>query len=257
MFLAMFLWLIFAIFAHPSFFTRLSIHKFFIFIFILYTVVTPYLFGNGTIGNRYLEQSIMFIFYLIYQYNNTYGFTNSSKAIVKWSLPFIIFTSIITLKGLIKMPYLARSIKSSGEDTMLLRSQGIGGYELIYFLVFVSIILFFILNNWKLFNLSVQKKILIIMLFILFVLTVVYANYFTALLMMIISFTTIIVTKNKNLLTKIFFTVIGIIFLIFSKSIFIIMSNWLINFLGEGATVQKLLNIQAEILGYGGGESIF
>jgi len=257
MVLAMFLWVVFAAFAHPKFFTQLNIHKFFIFFFILYSVIVPYLFGNSTIGNRYLEQSMILIFYLIYKYNDTYGFNNSSKAIVKWSLPFVVFTSVVTLKGLINMPYLARSIKSSGEETMLLRSQGIGGYELIYFLVFINIILFFIIFNRKKFKLNFRNKIIVCILFILFNITVLYSNYFTALLMTIISFIIIMITKNRGVLGKIFLGVIGFLFLIFSKNIFVYITNLLIAMLGNGRTVERLIDLQLNIMNYGGGESIF
>lgn len=257
MFLSMFLWLIFAALAHPSFFIRLNMHKFFIFFYISYTVIVPYIFGNRIIGNRYLEHSIMLILYLIYKYNNAYGYINSSKLIIKFSLLSMTITSVLTLIGLIKNPYLARSIKSSGEDTMFLRTQGIGGYEFIYMLVFVSIILFFILYNKKLFNLKLRFILIIILLFTLFVMTIIYANYFTAFLMLLISIVSLLILKNRNILTKVFILFMGIILTIFRKNIVEYTISSMINFLGSGATVEKLFKLQAAFLGYSGNDSIF
>lgn len=255
-FIAMFAWLISVGLVHPIFFIRFRIHTFFILLFIIYTFIIPYLFGNGTIGNRYLTNSLMLIFYLIYRYNNTYGFNNSSKSLIKWSLPFIIYTSIATLIGLVHNPYLARSIKSSGEYTISLRAQGIGGYELIYFLVFLSIIIFFAIINRRTLNLKLYSVVMIIIVLFIFLLTIIYSNYFTALIMTVISFGVIIITKYKSLFIKIFTIFFGIILLIFSKDIFIFLTNWLINFLGNGATANKLLRLQADVMGYGGSDSI-
>lgn len=257
MFLSMFLWLFFAALAHPSFFVRLTMHKFIIFFYILYTVTVPYIFGNGIIGNRYLEHSVMLILYLIYMYNNTYGYTNSSKLIIKFSLISMIITSVTTFIGLINNPYLARSIKSSGEYTMILRTKGIGGYEFIYMLVFVSIILFFILYNKKLFSLKSRFFLIIMLIFILFVMTIIYANYFTAFLMLLASIVLLLVLNNRNILTKVFILFMAIILLIFRKSIFEYIISSMINFLESGATVEKLVKLQAAFLGYNGNDSIF
>ena len=257
MFLSMFLWLIIAALAHPSFFTRFSVHKLLIFLFIIYTVIVPYIFGNGIIGNRYMEHGVMLIFYLIYKYNRTYGYSNSNKIIVKISLLSITITSVLTLVGLFNNPYLARSIKSSGEYTMHLRSQGIGGYEFIYLLVFVSINLFFLLNNKKFVNLKVGLTFIFASLFILFSLTIVYANYFTAFIMLLLSITILLFMKNRNIFVKIFILFIGFILMIFRKSIIKLIINIIIKLLGTGATVEKLLKLQESSSIYNGSNSIF
>jgi hypothetical protein len=256
-FFTVLLWIFSTIIVKPSFFMNLNIHSFLIFVFIFYTVITPYLFGNGTIGNRYLDYGVTLIFYLIYLYNEKFGFINSSKAIIRWSLPFLVYTCVVTLTRLFSNPYLARSIKSDGAYTNMLRIQGIGGYELIYFLVFICIILFFQIINRK--ELGLKNNLILlflIVLLILFCMTVIYSNYLTALLMLLVSFTVILYDKTKNLLFRIYIVSTSVILLIFSKSLFELITDWLIIFLGEGATVNKLITLQSDIGGNTGGGSI-
>ncbi|VDN46216.1 membrane protein of unknown function [Petrocella atlantisensis] len=257
MFLSIFLWLFTAALAHPSFFTQFNVHKLLIFLFILYTVTVPYIFGNGTIGNRYLEHGVMLIFYLIYRYNRAYGYSNSNMLIVNFSLLSLTITSVLTLLGLFNNPYLARSIKSSGEHTMYLRSQGIGGYEFIYLLVFVSINLFFLLCNKKFIKLKARSTYIITFLFTLFLLTIVSANYFTALLMLIASFVVLLIFKNRNILAKVYILFLGVILILFRKNIFDFLIKGIIKLMGSGATVEKLLKLQESSSIYYGSDSIF
>ncbi|TXC82182.1 hypothetical protein FS935_21015 [Metabacillus litoralis] len=136
----------------------------------------------------------------------------------------------------------------------MLRSQGIGGYELVYSLVFLCIILFFILVNLKLIKKSMIGPSSVV--FILFFLTIIFANYFTALLILTLAFATITLMKKWNMLVKFFLIVLGFIVLVFSKDILILITNWFISFLGNGSTVDKLLILQSNILGYGGVDNV-
>ena len=139
-FVAAFAWIFITFIKHPGFF--IYGRNFGALLLIIYTAFAPYLFSNGTIGNRYLSHGIMIVFYLVYTYNKKYGYTRSNDNITKITIPFIIYTSIMTLKALVNNPYISRSIKSSGDYSDLIRAQGVGGYELIYFLVLITIILF-------------------------------------------------------------------------------------------------------------------
>ncbi|WP_066055695.1 hypothetical protein [Robertmurraya korlensis] len=253
-FAAMFAWFICALLLNPIFFVRPQINTLLIIFFVSYTFLTPYLFGNSTLGNRYLEHGVMFVFYLMYKYNKMFDYSHISKSLVKWIIPVVIYTSVVTFYGLLNNPYLARSIKTSGEDTMMLRAQGVGGYELIYFLVFVSIILFYILFNIKL--ISIYKKILSYLILLLFLLTIVFANYFTALLIVTIAFSLILIISKGKLLIKSIFILFGIIFLFFSKEVINLIISWLISFLEEGSTVYKLQILQANIMGSNGEGSL-
>ena len=84
--------------------------------------------------------------------------------------------------------------------------------------------------------------------------TIIYANYFTAFLMLLASIVLLLVLNNRNILTKVF---ILFMVLIFRKSIFEYIISSMINFLESGATVEKLVKLQAAFLGYNGNDSIF
>lgn len=254
---AMLVWILCAALAKPSFFTiftKSPLHKQLILFFLVYTSLVPYLFGNDVIGNRYMTYAQVLIFYFIYQYNRAYGYNNSNKAIIKWSLPFIIYTSIVTLYGLINNPYLSRSIKSSGEYSTDLQSQGIGGYEFIYFLVFVGIMLMFVVMNKRVLNF--RNKLAVHSLLALFVLTVVYSNYFTALIMLIVSLVMLIGMRKSGVMSKLFTGIIGVVFLVQGKEIFTGITNWLVTNLNSGRTVERVIALQADVLGYGSNESL-
>ena len=251
--IVMFSWIACAFVAKPTFFTIFAkdpLHKQVVIFFVAYTTIVPYLFGNGIIGNRYLTYGQVLIFYFIYQYNRTYGYKNSSKTIIKWSVMFIITTSALTLFGLINNPYLSRSIKSSGEYTTSLQSQGIGGFEFIYFSVFLATTLFFLIINKNSLDLQLHKKIAIYSLFTLTVFTVIYSNYFTALIMLTMSLLILVITK-ANAVSRIITLIIGAIVLVQGKSNSIGVINWASNNLSSGKTLDRVLLIQADLMGFG------
>jgi hypothetical protein len=255
-FFAMLIWLVLAMLIHPNFFIRPDMHTLFLLFFISYTFLVSYFFGNNVIGNRYFEHAHMFIFCLIYQYNFKYDYANSNKKIILWVIPFIIYTGIVTLMGLVKNPYLSRSIKSEGEYTLALRAQGIGGYEFVYFLVFISIILLFTIINAKSLKMRKTYKYLAILMCALFVAVVVYSNYFTAIIMLLLSFFIVTIFKSNNITIKFFSGFIIIIFF-FNLNMFMYVTNWLIQILGSGRNVERLLELQNDFMGYEGLNSIF
>jgi hypothetical protein len=213
--------------------------------------------GNSSIGNRYLDTGIMFVLYLVYRLSNKLGYIEKSKNVIIWITPFAVITSFMTLKGLLNSPYLSRSIKTQGEHTMQLRSQGIGGYEFIYFLVFVCILLFYILLNHKEVELNKKQRLLLFSILILFLLTILYSNYLTALLMIAVSFSIILVMRIRNAIWKLLFLPIIFLMAVYSKSIFLVITDFVIQIVGSGATVEKLLILQQSIIGYNMQYSVF
>lgn len=255
-FLIMFLWISSVFIIRPYFFININLHVLCIYFFIIYTAVTPYLFDNDVIGNRYLQLSLMFVFYLIFVYNEKYGYEKSSKMILIIALLFVLITSITTLIGLFENPYLSRSIKSSGEHSQFLNSQGIGGYEFIYFLVFIVIILYYILINARNFKLKLRTNLLFIGLFIIFLTTVVFSNYFTALILLMIGVTIVTLGKKRNLIINIFI-ILGItISVLFIKQIFFLITNGLLKILENGSTYNKIKMLQLEVNNEGTNQSI-
>lgn len=248
-FLAVGIWVLIALLMRPAFFINLKLEVFIIILFVFYTVLFPYLFGNGIIGNRYLDFGVSLFFYIIFIYNETYNFTNSSRTIVFWTIPFLLYTSLITLVGLLDNPYLARSIKTKGDYSTSLRIDGVGGYELVYFLVFISIILFYLILNGKIYGIKKVPRFMLFLLLTIFTVTIILSNYLTALVMLFMSFLIILITKSKNLLFKFIVTFTGIVILIFIEKIILYIFNLLIDILGSGSIVYKLNILKANIMG--------
>lgn len=112
-------------------------------IVLVYTVLLPYLFENSVIANRYLGMLIFLVGPHIFM---LYKQSGEIKRLKKISIIICIFagiTLIITASGLLTNPYLARSIKSSGDITKALKLSGIGGYEFIYFCMLLGVALFY------------------------------------------------------------------------------------------------------------------
>ena len=89
-------------------------YRFFILIFVLYTVGVPYIFGNGVIGNRFLELSQIYLFFLAYQINDRYGYRVYSIRILYCLLPFVLITCTATISALLKNPFASRQILERG-----------------------------------------------------------------------------------------------------------------------------------------------
>lgn len=255
-FIAMFACGIYILMLYPVPFKKEEIHKHMILFFIIYTFWIPYIFGNVIIGHRYMLNGEVIFFYLIYQYNHSYGYDNSSKLIIKLSLPFIVYASIKTLFRLISEPYLSRSIKSHGEYSTMVSLQGVGGYDLIYFLVFIIIFLLFVLLNNGNFKISIWSQVGINLLLFLFITTVIYSNYFTALVIIVVSFFTLVILKKRSIFRKTLLTIVGIFTLSQGKWIFTNITNFLISVLGRGRTAERLISLQVNIFGSGGGENL-
>ncbi len=250
--IATLLWVALAALSHPNFFISSSIYRFLLIFFVIYTATMPYFFNQNEIGNRYLILSQIFIFYLFYEYNKKYSHKKSNIRIVIYTLPFIIFTSLRTLYGLISNPYLVRSIKSEGEHSEFLHKQGIGGYEFIYFLVIVISILFFAILMRKALSFRFKHVGSVVVIMLLFGFTIIFSNYFTGLLVMVFSLLMLILLKERSLLNSLIVYLLAFLGLIFSKSIILFSSDILIKLLANGKTVNRIMSLQSSILNQGG-----
>ncbi|WP_214709001.1 MULTISPECIES: hypothetical protein [unclassified Exiguobacterium] len=250
-FILMTLWVFVAFLLNRNFFVQTNVHTLFVFLFILITFIMPYLFGNPVIGNRYLNFGQVLFFYIMYEFNKANGHNDINEKIIKWTLPFIAITTIITLYNLFENPWISRSLKSNGDYSADLRIQGIGGYELVYFLVFLNIIAFFLLYNRVNLNLKFNKLLVPWVFYLLSLITILYANYFTALIMMTVGTLLIIITKERNLASMMLFNMFVLIFLFKSKEIFIYVTNIIISYLESGRTVERMMILQADIIGNG------
>ena len=249
-FLVTFLWLFTTFIQHPGFYVyNRNIGTLLI---VGSTVLIPYIFNNGIIGNRYLAHGIMIVFYLIYMYNEKYGFSKSNEIVIKTSFPLVVYTSVITLVALLENPYISRSIKSSGEYSDMIRAKGVGGYEFIYFLTILSVIIFYrTLSKNRISGSRFSSKSTQLSLLFLFVVTIVFSNYLTALMILIIAFSIIIFARNRSAIIRITYLFTLIILTIFSRWIGLFIIDVFMRVIGGGSTYNKLLFIKAELINSG------
>jgi len=245
----MLVWVLVSFLQTPLFYLRLPKHRLFSLLFILYSFIVPYLFNKPILGNRYLNISQIFIFFVIYEYYNYIKKEIINKNILIATIPFILITFVSTFTALITNPSISRSIKSSGEYSRMISSQGIGGYSFIYFIVLIYPIFLYI----ALIKTSFAKiyKIAAFILNILLILFILASNYFTAFFVIIVSsFILIIIDKfKKNKTIYFILTVLMVsIFLLIWEQVAFFIIDILVSFLGDSLTGQRLLELKNSIL---------
>lgn len=249
-FIFMFVWIFLAFTKNPFFFIKMPFHRLLTFVFILYTVLVPYLLGNDTIGNRYLAISQIFLFYIIYVFYRDHGKQKYNIGIIKWVIPFLIYSAVKTVLALCSNPFISRSIKSHGEYSLRVSSQGIGGYELIYFLTLFCIIQFYISFIHKEKTISKKMHILNLMMLALFSTVIVLSNYFTALVICVTSIILLLFikfTNGTNILKRLAGIYLIILIIIYIKRISIFVVRIAITTLNPGKTLDRITAIYQKL----------
>lgn len=183
--LCLFGWIAISYLTDKNYYLHQDIRNIYPLIFYFATVVIPYLFGVGVIGNRYLSLGLIPLGYIIFNYYRQKERLNDLKWISFIIAFFAAITFFITLKALIENPYISRSIKSSGEHSEYLAQQGIGGYSFIYFIVIVSVFLLYMSLKSK-----SKSKLFRFITFIGYLMSLYFvlkSNYMTALLTVILA----------------------------------------------------------------------
>lgn len=160
---------------------------FFIVFYIIYTVGISFLSGNLSIANRFIELSQIPIFYLAFEHNRKLGRNMNNFRIIKLLSPFIILTCILTLNEYRITPYISRMIKTGAVEGKEIMAAGVGGYEFIYFIVFIFSILIFTFLSINFENHQKKSKFIMLLLIILTGYTIVLSGYTTALFLIFIA----------------------------------------------------------------------
>ncbi len=245
----MLVWFLFILIQRRSFFSNLRSPLNEMLFFIVLTVTIPYIFGNYSIGNRFLSLSQIPFFYFAYYFNAITRNKKTNRLIILWSIPPILVTTLNTTIGLLKDPQLSRNIKSAGLESETLWKQGIGGYDFIYFLVFISIIFFCILFFKKTVNISKKKWIIGISILAILVITIVLSNYFTALIMLLTSITIFLLFKKITTLKLLFLTFTFITFGLWGSQIRNSALDSLIQIIPKGLTSDRLSKFKTDAVG--------
>lgn len=241
---SIFFWFIIVFLHRPIFFLKMNAFVKVMLFFVGYTIIVPHLLGNEAIGNRFLSLAIIPFFYIFYNFNVATNNKKTNYNLIKWSIPLILFTTYNTLKQLLINPTISRQIKSGGENTIGLWKLGIGGYDFIYFLTFLSIIIwvFFFLKK-----LTLKNKIILGAIFIFILSVVIISNYFTALIMLFSSILVFHIFKNFSILKLSMILIGSTIMFFFGKLIMISILDIVIPFLPEGKNLVRLSTLKNDL----------
>jgi hypothetical protein len=150
---------------------------------VFLTIALPYLFGDPTLGNRYVGIGLFFFFHLVYVHARRRGLTSSHRVVALLTAFTAVVTCITTLNALGVQRFASRMIKSSDEYSWYARSLNVGGYELIYFLVYFALLLLFVAIDGSTFRVPGKLRAACFAVGVLAAVTIVMSNYFTALLL--------------------------------------------------------------------------
>lgn len=196
-----FLWFIFAFLSNKSFFLKKRNNPFFLSLFFYLCVgLIPYIFGNPIVAHRYLSMMMIPFGPIIYYFYKDVNRIDDLKFILFISLVFGIITYFTTLEQLSTNAFIVRSIKSSGEYSEALSTQGVGSYSFVYMIVPLAILFLYVVLKSK----KKLVKIFSLLGYILALFFVIKANYMTALLTVLVSsfvlmISYIVYNKNKDL----------------------------------------------------------
>lgn len=215
-------WVLISFAYSPRFFLKISLYKFCIYIFILYTFIVPYVFQTVTLSNRYIALLMFPLGYMIYAYYIYTDRKKELKGIVLITCMFAAITWIRTTYALINNPSISRSIKSSGEYSEQVLASGVGGYEFIYFICILSPIALAMVFNSD----NKVKKILYLLIWGGCIGIIILSNYFTALILAFIAaFVMICLHYGRKNIMVLTIVSVGMIILV------IILSDKIIDFI--------------------------
>ena len=167
----------------PAFYLNLNYHRLYLFLFLVLSIVVPYIFGVGIYGNRYVSLALIPFGIIIFDYYKCFNRLRYLKVIVMSIVPFVLYTTVNTFFRLLENPFIVRSIKSSGKYSEDLARQGIGNYGFVYFIVVVAVILLYILVKTA----NKRIKFLAFWGYLLTFCFVYKTNYVTALITLVVS----------------------------------------------------------------------
>ena len=224
-------------------YNRLRKMNIFCLLYCLYLPVISYLAGKATIGNRYMGLIFLPLGGILFDIYYKNGILSVLKKMVLFLMPVVLYVYVQTWRALGKNSYAVRAIKTYDEYSVTMRKMGVGGYEFIYFLAILAIVIW----GCVLLKKGLEKKCLYLVAFFICVLLILRSNYLTALIIVVMAVTIsvilLLIQKNK-IWGGILFFVVGIC-MILHKAII----NTLVDFLTKyvittGKNYDRLLNLR-------------
>lgn len=204
------MWLILSIINDASYYLNMKPFVLVAFVFYAFSIIMPLICGYPVIANRYAGMPLVSFGYVIYDYYKSHGYLRYLRGVLISAFSLMAVTGVNTYIALINNPYIARSIKSSGDYSQTLASRGIGGYLLIYAVTAAAPILLYIFLK------SEKKyiKALSITAYVFSILLVTKSNYLTAFLLIALSSAVLVcgyfLTKGRKVALYVSFMIIAV-----------------------------------------------
>lgn len=193
--LSIVLWIITAFILDINFFVKPKKHIFLIFCFYFYTLFVTILFGHVEFLKWNVGIAVTMFPILIYAFykDRFEKFLNY----IFWSIMVIVpIWCLISIKFLNQDSSIMRQI-SSNPESIILKQQGIGGYEFVYSVVFLVIICLAMLINLK--RYSIILRILTITTMVMSLIVIVKADFSIATLTCFIGMLIVFVLKKVSI----------------------------------------------------------
>lgn len=206
-------------------------------------MVIPFIMGYSFVLNRYLVLSVLILSSWVGELLYKEKIWKDIKMVCICTAPFILYVYIKTFVALLNNSYASRMIKTNGDYTVHARTQGIGGYEFIYFIAFLAGIMMGLVLTLK----KKRYKVICLIICAMAYVEVILSNYFTALLLatMMIGVSVIIKLMLLRKEWMIFFIITSIVVLLFGNVIIEVFIDIVLEFIPQGGkTYDRLVRMQ-------------
>ena len=211
----------------------------------MYTISIAYIMENGVIGNRFFELAQVPLFYLAYHKNSINGYGRDNRTFIILTIPFVILSIILTITAYSLDPlnqYISRGVKAGTELGIEYMKRGIGGYELIYFLLILfPVLLYIVFETPHLFKL--KFRFVGLLLIVLFAVNILLSNYSIASFLLIFCVLYIAIIPKLNVRLAPLFLIILCVLVIFSTQIFSGFVNSLEILFGNTLNAERLKEV--------------
>lgn len=240
-------WLFSSLLISRDFFIKVSIHRLMTYVFIIYSIVLPYISGSTFIGNRYLELTQLIIFYWGFELCKRKGRLTDAVKLIWCFLPAAIIVSVITISEYAQHPYISRLAKKDTAAGIQYMLQGVGGYDFVYCLVFLLLpLIYFCFNRNVL--LGHRMKVVLYVLLALFAVNILLSNFATALFL--VSFAIMFRFFLKRVSTLLLLTYIFIFAILFPflPSIIVYFLDFALDYFGTSMNAARMLELRQLLL---------
>lgn len=214
---------------------NLNLYGTFLLPFVIYGVLTRFTSNADVILWGY--QTLLFLLPVILGCYFTQDTSRLNSSYSKLIIFAIVTTMITTIIGCINNPNAARilaTVNSSDAESIAFDMKNIGGYNFVYYMILLYPVLILAYKTKKI------KLFPTILLALIIFITVIYSEYTTALLLLIITSFLFLTKRNLSAKGIIAISIISALFLLFFTDLVTDFLHWLADMIGSEAIAHRL-----------------